>query len=89
MTSAASSSWARLDELRHVCRSWLYSFSKRFRRRAGSLAKSLRELADDSGVWARRRDQKSMACIDASRVEIGLNSDDAMAMGELVVECNA
>ena len=36
--------------------SWLYSFSKRCRRRAGSFAKSLRELADDSGVCARRRD---------------------------------
>jgi hypothetical protein len=36
--------------------SWLYSFSNRCRRRAGSFAKSLRELADDSGVCARRRD---------------------------------
>jgi hypothetical protein len=36
--------------------SWLYSFSKRCRRRAGSFAKSLRALEDDSGVCARRRD---------------------------------
>lgn len=42
--------------LEALTRSWLYSFSKRCRRRAGSFAKSLRELADDSGVRARRRD---------------------------------
>lgn len=75
MRSAASSSFARLDEFRHVCWSqgvqhvcsvatrqkkltsnWLYSFSKRCNRRAGSFAKSFRELAEDSGVCARRRD---------------------------------
>ena len=39
-----------------LTRSWLYSFSNRCSRRAGSFAKSLRELADESGVWARRRD---------------------------------
>lgn len=39
-----------------LTRSWLYSFSNRCSRRAGSFAKSLRELADKSGVWARRRD---------------------------------